>query len=666
MSQQFSPAQRSDASVFPAPSYAWRAPEKALTVRLPFDLIDRLEREAVENFRSIDALGSEIGGLLFGGVEPNAAAKIWIEDFEVIPCDYSRGPFYRLSDTDLARVDAAIERRGGAGAARVAGFFRSHSRKGLALDAEDMQVIEARFRDPWQIALLVRPFATKVSTAGIFIWEDGRMRGEASYLEFPFRSSELAADSAADLDATAGDADAPLQSLRPLTRAAVVPMPSRLKLARPSPPPTVSSWAEPVAVASGPPAAPLPPAADPPAMPAAKIEEPSPVVLSEASKPADLPDSPKLAAPEPKAAEPLSQPEPVETEEPAAPAARASRGKLLWLAVAAALVACSGALFLYPGLFRHNVRPPAALTLRIERTATDLLLTWNRDSDAVRNAKKAVLSISDGDRQENLELNLSDLRNGSIVYSPLSSDVSFRMEVTGPDQLKTASESVRVLRTKPSPMGPEDGSAATPAKQESAPRAASENAPAADAAAADAAATDEAAVEETPAARRAPTGTFSVPSLAQRLRPALPTDLPEAPVLGATADSSGQVNLGALSPATISAVPRPSAPPEAKTAPEAKTTPEPARDIRQPVLVSRVNPVYPDLARQQRISGTVSLSVTIGVNGRISSVKALAGPELLRRPAMDAVKQWVYSPMTMNGRPVETEKQIDLNFSLGR
>ena len=78
------------------------------------------------------------------------------------------------------------------------------------------------------------------------------------------------------------------------------------------------------------------------------------------------------------------------------------------------------------------------------------------------------------------------------------------------------------------------------------------------------AATD--ATAETPAPRRTPTGTFNVASLAQRLRPAQPTDLPEAPILGATPGSAGPVNLGSLaSPALTSAVPRPSAPPERAT-----------------------------------------------------------------------------------------------------
>ena len=94
-------------------------------------------------------------------------------------------------------------------------------------------------------------------------------------------------------------------------------------------------------------------------------------------------------------------------------------------------------------------------TLRVEHSAGDLLLTWNRESDAIRNARNGVLTIADGDRSENHPMDRSELQNGSIVYSPLTADVSFHLEVTGPDNSKTAAESVRVLRTRPSPMPPE-------------------------------------------------------------------------------------------------------------------------------------------------------------------------------------------------------------------
>ena len=63
--------------------------------------------------------------------------------------------------------------------------------------------------------------------------------------------------------------------------------------------------------------------------------------------------------------------------------------------------------------------------------AADIVLTWNRDSDAIKAASRAVLSISDGAQHENVEMDLAQLRNGSIVYSPVTSDVVFRMEVSG-------------------------------------------------------------------------------------------------------------------------------------------------------------------------------------------------------------------------------------------
>ena len=81
-----------------------------------------------------------------------------------------------------------------------------------------------------------------------------------------------------------------------------------------------------------------------------------------------------------------------------------------------------------------------------------MLLTWNRDAEAIRNASKAVLSISDGDQHENVDMDLAQLANGSIVYSPSGTDISFKMEVIDKTQKKTTSESVRMLRTRPSPL----------------------------------------------------------------------------------------------------------------------------------------------------------------------------------------------------------------------
>src|SRR5450759_131916 len=197
MTESTARAERFEVQTTSSPLYRWEIPQKPVSVRIPFSLIDRLEREAVENFRSLTSRGSEIGGLLVGDVAPGNPLVVSIADYDLIPCDYSRGPLYRLSDADMGRFEQAIQQRLAAGRG-VAGFFRSHTRKGISLDTDDLAFFQARFRDPHHIALLVRPFATKASTAGIFIWENGKVNGEASCLEFPFRSSELGTGQAAE------------------------------------------------------------------------------------------------------------------------------------------------------------------------------------------------------------------------------------------------------------------------------------------------------------------------------------------------------------------------------------------------------------------------------------------------------------------------------------
>lgn len=81
-------------------------------------------------------------------------------------------------------------------------------------------------------------------------------------------------------------------------------------------------------------------------------------------------------------------------------------------------------------------------------------------------------------------------------------------------------------------------------------------------------------------------------------------------------------------------------------------------------LISHVDPIYPNIARQARISGTVELAVTIAPDGHIQDAKVLSGHPLLRQAALDAVIQWVYAPTLLNGQPVAVSTTIDVTFSL--
>lgn len=81
-------------------------------------------------------------------------------------------------------------------------------------------------------------------------------------------------------------------------------------------------------------------------------------------------------------------------------------------------------------------------------------------------------------------------------------------------------------------------------------------------------------------------------------------------------------------------------------------------------LVNRVQPVYPPLARQTRISGTVKLHAIIGKDGSVQQLQVVSGHPLLVQSALDAVRQWRYQPTLLNGDPVEVDTEIDVIFSL--
>lgn len=81
-------------------------------------------------------------------------------------------------------------------------------------------------------------------------------------------------------------------------------------------------------------------------------------------------------------------------------------------------------------------------------------------------------------------------------------------------------------------------------------------------------------------------------------------------------------------------------------------------------IVERVAPVYPPLARQTRVQGTVRLHAIIGKDGSIRELEVVSGHPLLVQSALDAVRKWRYSPTTWNGRQVEVDTTIDVIFEL--
>ena len=86
--------------------------------------------------------------------------------------------------------------------------------------------------------------------------------------------------------------------------------------------------------------------------------------------------------------------------------------------------------------------------------------------------------------------------------------------------------------------------------------------------------------------------------------------------------------------------------------------------VQSGLLVRKVNPSYPPLARQARIQGVVILQAQISKDGNIENLQLVSGHPMLAPAAIEAVKQWKYKPYLLNGEPVEVETQVQVNFTL--
>jgi TonB family protein len=83
-------------------------------------------------------------------------------------------------------------------------------------------------------------------------------------------------------------------------------------------------------------------------------------------------------------------------------------------------------------------------------------------------------------------------------------------------------------------------------------------------------------------------------------------------------------------------------------------------------LIHKVTPAYPPDAVDRRTQGAVKFRVTIGNNGHVIGVRLISGNPLLGRPAMQAVRQWVYEPTMVNGNPVRVVTEVVIPFTLDR
>ena len=81
-------------------------------------------------------------------------------------------------------------------------------------------------------------------------------------------------------------------------------------------------------------------------------------------------------------------------------------------------------------------------------------------------------------------------------------------------------------------------------------------------------------------------------------------------------------------------------------------------------LLYKIDPVYPDAARQAGLQGLVVLNAVIAPDGTVKRLRPLAGAEQLSQSALDAVQSWKYEPYRVQGQAVEVETTVSVDFRL--
>jgi protein TonB len=158
----------------------------------------------------------------------------------------------------------------------------------------------------------------------------------------------------------------------------------------------------------------------------------------------------------------------------------------------------------------------------------------------------------------------------------------------------------------------------------------------------------------------APANTGAAPTKApDRLTPespSRPSYAPPDPVDGGVPGDLGGVP-GGLTP--------PVAPPVLVEPPAPRPGPVRVAQLPEPPRKTvDVHPFYPDIARSARVEGIVVLEAVIDTAGRVTQLRVLRSVPLLDQAAMDAVRQWRYTPSTLGGRPVSVLMTVTVRFTL--
>ena len=117
--------------------------------------------------------------------------------------------------------------------------------------------------------------------------------------------------------------------------------------------------------------------------------------------------------------------------------------------------------------------------------------------------------------------------------------------------------------------------------------------------------------------------------------------------------------IGGVAGGITGGIPEPPPPPPPPAAPVRV-----GGNIKPPQKVKHVNPVYPPIAQSARVQGIVIIEATIGPSGAVQDARVLRSIPLLDQAALDAVRQWQFTPTLLNGVPVPVIMTVTVQFTL--
>lgn len=628
----------------------WTQPQCPFVIEYSPQVMEEIRMAVVSAFHALPHGGLEIGGILMGS---SSAERVTITEFRPLACEHAFGPSFRLSESDHERLSTAIAEAQKA-ELTVVGWFHSHTRTAIFLTDADLEIQNQHFKDPRQIAVVLKPVALKPTLCGFFFREaDGSIHSEQSYQEI-----ELVTQAVEGVQA-------PAVGLQ--TEGTVLPFPTTAQSRR-----RMREDGHRVDAA-----------------PEVGPTLPSPTHSGAALREHTIADRDQLAVPANPGGEnapELFEPETdLQTESdgwtPPPQKSRGVAGQGAWLLVGVAIVLGLGAAYFAFNRSNHTEAPKQqaaaseqTLGLKIQRQGADLVLTWNRDAHAMLGATAGLLSIKDGAKQKEMGLNSDQLRSANILISPVSDHIEVQLTLLLPNH-QTASESGIVILPAPKSTEPVRLAAIAPLKtytesqiktevRKVIPSKAFVAPPDRNRAA------DSALLEQPPAWRQGgpdvqiQSNTLAAFRTAPNGPPPVPIAAPVAPPAAAPVAEQKRVDPPAKAMATA-AVPSPVA---AQTTPNPTTPRSPVAALRvggdaQPAqLISRKDPVYPYAARMGHIHGGVVLAGLIGTDGRVKELAVVSGLQVLRQAAVDAVRQWVYKPATLNGKTIEARVQVEVQF----